>query len=382
MNWIVFGDDFGAHPSTTSHLVRALPPSDRVVWVDSIGMRSPRLTHADMKRVWTRVRAAAPRFASKPDAPGTPSEGILDARVTPRVLPFHLDRRARALNRRALAHSIGVACQRAGFTPGEATVLAANPVAAYYVDALQPSRTVYLRLDDYAELPGVDPALARAAEAEMIQRADLVVATAQALQMPGARDSVYLPQGVDAAHFASVPTTPAPGRRTLGFFGLLAEWVDADLVLDCANAMPDVRFEFLGPIRHLDPRWAEVPNIVLRAPVPFADLPRAIEAWHGAWIPFEVSELTEAVNPLKLREYLAAGLPTASTPMPEVVAAGQGVRIVRTAEDVCQWVAEDVCTDTPLARVSRKRAMAEESWAARVAQLREALLSRSSAAAA
>ena len=56
MDWIVFGDDWGAHPSTTQHLIVNLPREDRILWVDSIGMRQPKLRVVDVRRIWNKAR--------------------------------------------------------------------------------------------------------------------------------------------------------------------------------------------------------------------------------------------------------------------------------------------------------------------------------------
>jgi glycosyltransferase involved in cell wall biosynthesis len=362
MDWIIFGDDWGAHPSTTQHLVRGLPTGDRVVWVNSIGMRGPRLTDARsiVGRVARRRRSA--RRAPPPDHVRV---------VSPRVAPLHATRAARAFNRASLTRAITRA--RRGFTRGAVTVLSANPAAAPYLpdDA---RRVAYLRLDDYARLPGVDPGLVRWSEPAMVESADVVFGTAERLLFHnvGARQ-IYLPQGVDVAHFSAAPLEP-PARRVLGFFGLLAEWIDYDLILAAARAAPEWTLELVGPTRGAVP--AEVhtcENIKLLGPAPYDQLPARIAHWRAAWIPFRVNALTEAVNPVKLREYLAAGLPTLSTPLPEVSRAFPECATATDGEDVARWLRGDVAADTSARRAARRESVADQSWAARAAKMRDAL---------
>jgi hypothetical protein len=354
MTWLVFGDDWGRHPSTTQHLAAQLGANDRVIWIDSLAMRSPQPTVADARRVWARLRGAARTAAAVPD----PSWMV---RPRPHVLPWHLSPIGGALNRRSISRS--VTSVLGGERP---VVLVSNPVAALYLDGIPRSALAYLRLDDYAELPGVDPRLARLAERRMLEIADVVVGTARRLLPPGA-PGLYLPQGVDTAHFGRVPLA-VPAGKVLGFFGLLAPWIDVEMVAAVARAAPGWTLEFVGrtevdtaPLRALE-------NVRILPPVPYAELPAVMRHWRAAWAPFRMNDLTSAVNPLKIREYLAAGLPTFCTPLPEVRAI-RGVRLGSTAHDVAAWLLGEVGGDSPSARAARREGVAGDSWEARAADL-------------
>ncbi len=373
MDWVVFGDDWGAHPSTTQHLVRHLPDGDRVVWVNSIGMRAPRLTRSDGVRVLGRLQA---RLRLGAGATREPQRSTNHARfrvVTPTVIPWHGSPLARLANRALIARAVDDA--RRALKMGAVHALLANPVAARYLDALPVRRVGYLRLDDYPHLPGVDPALVRPAEQDLYRRADVIFGTARALlPAPDAAAGrlVYLPQGVDQAHFAG-PAHPVPDTRVIGFFGLIAEWIDGALVSAVARAHPDWTFEFVGPVRAVPAGLASAPNVVLKPGVPYAALPAAIAHWRAGWVPFEVTTLTEGVNPLKLREYLAAGLPAASTALPEAVALSEDVHIVRTPGDLTTWLRGAVAQDDSTARAARREGMRAHGWSARAEALRRAM---------
>ena len=362
MDWIIFGDDWGAHPSTTQHLTRGLPADDRVIWINSIGMRAPAL--GDWRRAAHKVGAMLTRPA--PRAATAPTPHI----ISPRVLPWHASPAARALNARMLGAAVRGAMEELGMR--EVCALTANPAALPYLDAIQPARMAYLRLDDYALLPGVDPALVHTYEPAIMHRADAVFATARGL-MPRAascHEAHYLPQGVDMAHFGAGPLE-IPQGKVVGFFGLFAEWIDAELIAACAQARPDWTFELLGPRRVQPGALCALPNVRWRDAVPYAQLPEAIGHWRAAWMPFRMDELTAQVNPLKLREYLAAGLPTASTPLPEL--GDYPVTPIRTAADVLAWLDEVEAHDSPTARAARRAHVRADSWIARAATLRAAL---------
>ena len=116
---------------------------------------------------------------------------------------------------------------------------------------------------------------------------------------------------------------------------------------------------------------SDLPNVKVIPPVPYAQLPQHIGHWSAAWVPFVINEMTKAVNPLKLREYLAAGLAAACTPMPEAVAMGEHVAIVHDTETTLAWLAKVVDADSPAAQEARADAMASESWTQRAADLRQ-----------
>src|SRR5690606_34564842 len=108
-------------------------------------------------------------------------------------------------------------------------LVTANPIVGHYLDHLPAAPLVYMRLDDYAALPGVDPSLIAASEPSLIARADLVVAPNPALIPDEARRTLLLPQGVDVERFTAVPTYP-PDTRVIGYWGTIDRWLDLALV--------------------------------------------------------------------------------------------------------------------------------------------------------
>ena len=353
MTWLVFGDDWGRHPSTTQHLAARLGAHDRVVWIDSLAMRSPQPTAADARRVWERLRGVRKAADAAPDPTWL-------VRPRPRVLPWHLSALPGSLNRAAISRAV-----KGALGAEVPMVLASNPVAALYLDDIPRSALAYLRLDDYAELPGVDPHLARVAEHRMLGMADVVVGTARRLLPPGV-PGLYLPQGVDVAHFGRVPLQ-IPSGKVLGFFGLLAPWIDLDLIAAVARAAPDWTLEFVGRADVDTAPLRALPNVRILPAVPYSALPEVMTGWRGAWAPFRMNELTAAVNPLKIREYLAAGLPTFCAPLPEVRSI-RGVRLGSTVSEVTAWLLGDVEGDSPVWRAARRHDVAGDSWDARASE--------------
>lgn len=313
------------------------------------------------------------------DAPGPARMGRLSV-VRPRVIPYHHVGWVRALNAAVLGPRLRREAAARNFV--RPVVLASNPVAAHYLDTIPHEGFVYLRLDDYPSLPGVDPVIARTAEAETARRADLMVVTAPELAFSTVphREVHLLEQGVDRAHFAGVPVKP-PRSGIIGFYGLLAEWIDWQLVAETARRMPDRRFAFVGPVRWVPDFIRSRPNIELQPAVPYTALPDVMARWDAAWIPFEVTGRTIGVSPLKLREYIAAGLPTVSTPLPAVRAAGLDTTIVTEAGDAATVLYGLTENDDAARRTARKAGIACHDWTARAAELRARVGERMPAAA-
>lgn len=366
IDWIIFGDDWGGHPSTTQHLALNLPSTDRVVWVDSIGMRSPKLNPADLRRLAEKGRALL-RGEGEGGALYDGTMGEL-RHVGARVLPFHDRGAAIAFNRRSLGRTIGQAMR--GWDRRPTALLASYPVIVRYADSVPHDSLFYLRLDDYEHYPGVDPALVEATEDEMCRRADVVFATARTLiPEDWTSKSRYLPQGVMWEHFAAVPLEP-PRSKVLGFFGTMAEWLDYDLIERVASRAPGWTLELLGQVDHLPDRIREIESIRLVPRVAYSDLPDAIAHWSAAWIPFQINTLTIGVNPLKVREYLAAGLPSHCAPLPEAADLADRVMITSDADEVVDWLDRVTKTDTSEARAARRESVRSDSWAARAERLR------------
>jgi len=370
MDWIVFGDDWGRHPTTLQHLVLNLPSEDRVIWIDSIGMRQPRLHLNDIKRLFNKAQLFLQRDNMQEERLYSCCLSAFE-RIKPKIFPFHFNSLTVRFNGNSLLYEIRKAMRK--LTISDPILLTSNPVVVQYIKMIPHRKVAYLRLDKYDKLPGVDPQLVWRTEHMMYNSADVLFATAKTLLPDGqwSAKSYYLPQGVNIAHFAKVPLSP-PRRRVLGFMGLIAEWIDFKLIEEVARAAPSWQLEFIGPVRFLPERLNRIPNVRFLPTVPFAKLPHALSGWSAGWIPFQVSELTEAVNPLKAREYLAAGLSTHCTPLPEAVelAESADIFISQRAEEIVAWLEHMHATDQPELRIHRRQSVQGESWSNRCKKMR------------
>ena len=255
--------------------------------------------------------------------------------------------------------------------------------AAGVARRLRPDRFVYYCVDLMAELriPYSKPETVRRIERETIDAADLVVAPSARLRDHLSRftDRVqYLPHGVDFELFAratapgDVPADLAaiPGPR-IGFVGVLAHWIDVDLLIRVARTRRDWSLVLIGPVGpHADASpLAREPNVHLLGTRGRSVLPDYLRGMDAAVVPFLRNDLTDHANPLKALEYLAAGLPVVSTAVPEIVTLGNVVRIAESPDAFASALAEAIDDRDEGARSRAMDVARASDWSARVDSL-------------
>jgi len=252
----------------------------------------------------------------------------------------------------AIAHQGAIAEEIAGRRADAAVVLwYYTPMALAFGRRIAADAIVFDKMDELSAFAFAPPEL-RALEQELMTSADLVF-TGGASLYAAARDraaSVHcFPSSIDSAHFAGArnhdtqdPADQAGiGRPRLGFFGVIDERIDLDLIAAVAAARPDWQLVNLGPTAKIDPAsLPQAPNIHWLGPKPYAELPFYMANWDLGWMPFALNESTRFISPTKTPEFLAAGLPVISTPIHDVVEpyGRRGlVAIAGTAAAVAEW---------------------------------------------
>ena len=247
--------------------------------------------------------------------------------------------------------------------------------------------TVYDCMDRWSEFPDALTdvkygALVASAEQRLLDRADVVFCSAAGLfeaKRSSARGrTVLVRNGADIEHFSPKQRTPPPElaalrRPVVGYVGALADWVDFELLRSVILSRPDWSFVFIGPLFGSksagDARALELisglPNVHLLGTRPYADVPAYVESFDVATIPFKVNGLTDDTDPIKVYEYLAAGVPVVSTPLPEVLRLPD-VRIAAHSADFVRACEEAIGERrNPELVAARTAAAAANSWAAR-----------------
>ena len=249
------------------------------------------------------------------------------------------------------------------------------PMAIDYAAHLRPIATVYDCMDELSLFAGAPPEL-REREQRLLAAAD-VVFTGGASLYEAKRDlhpNVHcFPSSVDAEHFARAreplaePADQAAiAHPRLGFFGVLDERLDRELVTNVADARPDWQVVLLGPVTKIDPlSLPQRPNIHYLGAKEYAELPAYLARWDVGWMPFARNNSTRFISPTKTLEYLAGGKQVVSTPIADVVRpyGEQGVvAIAETVEDTIDAVeaALDADAAAHLRRVDEL--LARTSW--------------------
>jgi glycosyltransferase involved in cell wall biosynthesis len=358
------------------HLMSRLARENRVLFIESLGLRQPQLAGRDIRRIARRLR----RGLARPRA----VDGLHV--LSPLVIPLHSNRLVRAINARLLPALVRRAAARLGIS--KPILWAYVPQAEVLIDALEPSLIVYHCVDDISAHARIDTASFRAAEDRFAARADLVLASAPALakRMRGLSGNVLdAPNVADVELFASAlgpgPEDPAiaalPAPRIVFTGAIAAAKLDLPLLLELARSRPRWTFALVGPVGLGDPHTdvstlAAEPNVHLLGVRSYQELPSVLRAADAGLIPYARNELTESIFPMKVYEYLAAGLPVIATPLPALA----NVADVLSASDASGFAAlldEALASDSPQRRAERSRAAAAHSWDQRLREIAEAV---------
>ncbi|MHB1950469.1 MAG: glycosyltransferase [Acidiferrobacteraceae bacterium] len=376
--FVCLGTDWGRHPSTMSYLFSVIARQEPVVWVNSIGQRTPSLAPRDLKRVAEKARAALRRGNGRASSvsPDVPLRAVLD----PLAVPFHGYGTIRRLNAFLLDLQLRTALATHG-RDRSLVLVSSNPAAVSLIPRLAPDLSVYYCMDEYAEMSDSDAATIGSCEPLMLETADLVIATSRALcDRKRGRDgqaALHLPQGVDADHFAREAPCPEPlkqvPRPILGFQGIVGDRVDLDLFERILERFPGVSLVTVGRRERNLSRLRRYPRFFDFGPVSYEALPAWVAQFDVGLINYVQDGHTAAVNPLKLLEYLACGLPVVSTDLPELALHGDMVLTGATPAEYLDQIARVLSSyPFPADRAEERRAYARRhSWEARARRFLE-----------
>jgi glycosyltransferase involved in cell wall biosynthesis len=358
------------------HLLKRAAEHNRILFVESLGLRRPQLAPRDLSRMARRLRDGLD--------PLREVDGLHV--LSPVVVPLHTNRAVRAINTELLTRYCSWAVRKVGLH--RPALFSFVPQAEVLLDRLEFSHVLYYTDDDYPAKAGIDADSFLAAERRFAPRADVILASAPELviRMRALNHNVlYAPNVADTRLFARA-LEPGPldaelaqlPRPRIVFVGaILAAKIDIDLVVQLARLRPGWSFAFVGPVGPGDPRTnidalRQLPNVHLLGYRPYEQLPEVLRGADATIVPYLLDGEMRSVFPMKTYEYLAAGLPVVSTPLetledvPEVLKAG-------TAEEFAARLHEAMDGDSDQLRAKRSLGAQSHSWESRLDQIADAL---------
>jgi UDP-galactopyranose mutase len=249
-----------------------------------------------------------------------------------------------------------------------------TPMMLEFSRDLEAVCTVYDCMDELKNFRFAPPELTEL-EAELMRAANVVFTGGYSLYEAkrGVHGNIHpFPSSVDRAHFGQARTAqpPPPGqaerpRPRLGFYGVVDERMDLQLLAVIADARPEWALEIVGPVVKIDPAdLPERPNIHYLGPASYADLPRYLAGWDVALLPFANNDSTRFISPTKTPEYLAGGRPVVSTPIRDVERHYGDLKGVFIARDAAEFVSacEAALRLPPDWLEEADKALADLSW--------------------
>jgi UDP-galactopyranose mutase len=248
-----------------------------------------------------------------------------------------------------------------------------TPMALSFALTLAPTLVVYDCMDELSLFRGAPPGLVDR-ERRLLARADVVFTGGPSLyrsKRQHHRDVHLLPSSVDVAHFSRARDgleEPADQRGIshprLGFFGVLDERFDAELIDCMARAHPEWQIVLIGPVVKIAPdSLPQHPNVHYLGQRPYDDLPGYLSGWDVCLLPFALNDATRFISPTKTLEYMAAERPIVSTPVRDVVELyADIVHLAATPDDfvlACERALREPTTER---RVAMRRVVARTSW--------------------
>lgn len=371
---IVFADDWGRHPSSSQHLIRELLPHYPTLWVNTVGTRRPSLSSRDIKRGIQKLWS----YIDSDGSINVNDKGLPDNLTV--VDPLMYPGFRRAWQRRFNTNRVAKAIQPNLIPDCRHVVITTLPVTADLLGKLKVDRWLYYCVDNYAQWPGTDSFVMQLMEEELVPKADAVACVSEVLQQRavgmGADQPSLIQHGVNTSIWQTPATDsvlnarwPSDDQHIALFWGLIDERMDRQWV----NALVDqqrCRVVFAGPVQD---NWLISvinPKAIYVGPIEHRWLPAHAASAQVLIMPYIDAPVTHAMQPLKLKEYLATMKPVVVRDLPSTRQWADCCDLATTSEEFVHVVEKRLKTGTPAEQIeARKRRLADESWTAKAAQL-------------
>jgi glycosyltransferase involved in cell wall biosynthesis len=372
---LVFADDWGRHPSSTQHLVRWLLDRHEVYWVNTIGTRAPRLDAVTFRRGLEKLRAWTALRTTRAEC--HPRLHVLN----PRMWPWFRSRFDRRLNRYLLARQLDAVVKALPEPPVVVTML---PIVADLVGVVPAQRWVYYCVDDFGAWPGLDQVPLRQMEDDLIRRADVRIAVSEPLRerlVQRAGPTHLLTHGVDLEFWASggdrhepIPALRGLERPLIVFWGLTDRRMDVALVRRLASDLPAGTIALVGRQLDPDPELLAIPRVVHVGMLPYPLLPAVAQAASVLIMPYADLPVTRAMQPVKLKEYLATGKPAVVRDLPSVRPWADCLDTAASPEAFSEAVRKRLVEGLPPAQQRARQRLVAEGWIEKARQFERWIL--------
>lgn len=367
---ICFSHDWTGDPLSKTHLMRVLSKENRILWINAIANRMPTTSTKDISRIYKKLKSF-----TEPMREVEPNIHVLN----PLAIPAYGTTAVRKFNEKFLVSQVKRAMRKLNFSNPLNMIF--NPAAGLLAGKLGESTLVYYCVDEYTAFTGASKGL-KEIEETLFKKADLVIVSAEKLlenKRQYNKNTYIIRHGVDFSLFRQAldEATLIPGeikdlpKPIIGFHGLLADWVDFELLKKTAEHFKDGSVVLIGKIAVDAERKIKildgVKNIHFLGRQPYQKLPAYCKGFDVALNPFAINDLTLAANPLKVREYLAAGLEVVSTDIPEVRILDY-CRIGENQTDFIRQIEEALANRQ--SKIAISDSIRAESWEARIDELR------------
>jgi glycosyltransferase involved in cell wall biosynthesis len=374
---ICIANSWDYDPTSKHQIMKILAEHNTILWINYHGSRRPVVNRSDLKDSYSALRRVARGL--RPVSPSI-------AQLTPMVLPGARNPLLQWLHQRMLIMQIRRAVRALNkdkYKPIQVWSFA--PDVPYLVGAFEEECFLYYCVDEYTQFDGFASEHIASSEREQMKRADIVITSSEPLLEAKSAvrpDAQLVRHGVDYDHFAAAWHSSPPRladlaaipRPIFGFFGLVHHWVDRALIAEVARRRPLYSFVLIGDCKVDVSELARLDNVFLLGRRAYEDLPAYCASFDAAMLLFTRTAMTRNINPVKMYEYLAAGLPVVSTPLPEARRFAGPIRIAESPgefAEACDRVSEN------LGHVDRKaisRLVASETWRAKVEHLSDIVM--------
>ncbi len=371
MHLTVFADDWGRHPSSCQHIVHHLCNRYDVTWVNTIGMRTPKLDRVTVARALGKFREWSWKQHRDKGDDSTHGPTV----ISPRMWPWFTRKHDRLLNRHLLSRAVNRILPP---PPSQAVAITTIPIVADLVGQIRVARWIYYCVDDFSQWPGLDGRTLEQMERELVQKVDTIVVASDVLRKrvnQMGRESTVLTHGVDV-DFWTAPAgdaSPASFRAIeeprVVFWGVVDGRIDVAYIKALSQKLQQGTIVLMGPQQNPPAELARLSRVHMAPPARLSQLPAVAHEAAVLIMPYADLEVTRAMQPLKLKEYLATGRPVVASDLPAVQPWEDCLDIARSpdefADRVVQRIAENI---SPEQAACRSRRLPAESWEVKARQ--------------